>query len=133
MPGEKNLSALLKGMQPTLHQGEFVFCITSNAGEIPLTEIIGLFKEAEGYTVVVRKELADQYKLSYAFIAAWITLNVHSSLDAIGLTAAFSTALSAEGISCNIIAAYYHDHIFVAKQDAAKAMAVLGRFADSTI
>ena len=133
MPGEKNLSVLLKSLQPILHQGEFVFCIISNAGEIPLTEIIGLFKEAEGFTIVLRKELADQYKLNYSFIAAWITLNVHSSLDAVGLTAAFSTALSAEGISCNVIAAYYHDHIFVATQDAAKAMAVLGRFAAGTI
>jgi len=133
MPGEKNLSVLLKSMQPILHQGEFVFCIINDAGEIPHSEIIGLFKETEGCTVVLRKELADKYNLSYTYIAAWITLNVHSSLAAVGLTAAFSTALSAEGISCNVIAAYYHDHIFVAKEDAAKAMAVLSRFAAGTI
>jgi uncharacterized protein len=64
-------------------------------------------------------------QLSYSFVAAWITLTVHSSLEAVGLTATFSKALAENNISCNVVAAYYHDHIFVDAKDAAKAMKIL--------
>jgi hypothetical protein len=87
-----------------------------------------LFKEQEGITIIVTKQTADTWQLNYSFIAAWITLTVHSSLEAVGLTAAFSTALSAEGISCNVVAAFYHDHIFVDKKDTEVAMNVLSKF-----
>jgi uncharacterized protein len=83
------------------------------------------FREQEGLTLVLQKEQADALQLSYSFVTAWITLTVHSSLEAVGLTAAFATALAEENISCNVVAAYYHDHIFVAKPDAARAIAVL--------
>jgi hypothetical protein len=63
--------------------------------------------------------------LAYTQIFAWITLTVHSSLEAVGLTAAFSRALTEAGISCNVVAAYYHDHIFVPTRDAGQAMQVL--------
>ena len=79
-----------------------------------------------------KKELADQYALPYTFVAAWITLEVHSALDAVGLTAAFAQALTAAHISCNVVAAYFHDHIFVDKKDAAKAMEVLLGLAKSS-
>jgi len=92
--------------------------------------IIALFKEQEAITIVLSKETANGLNLPYDFIAAWITLTVHSSLAATGLTAAFATALAKAGISCNVIAAYYHDHIFVAKDDAEKAMLVLRELAE---
>jgi hypothetical protein len=52
-------------------------------------------------------------------------LTVHSSLEAVGLTAAVSKALTEANISCNVVAAYYHDHIFVPVKDAKQAMRVL--------
>mgnify|MGYP002393580319 CR=1 FL=1 len=79
----------------------------------------------EGYTVIADKQLADRLNLDYNFIAAWITLTVHSSLQAVGLTAAFSRALADENISCNVMAGYFHDHIFVDERDADKALTVL--------
>lgn len=128
MSGEKNIDVLLKTMKPGHNAGEYVFCVMSDLTGIALQDIICMFREKEGYTVVLEKEIADTLKLEYSFVASWITLTVHSSLEAVGLTAAFSTALSAEGISCNVIAAFYHDHIFVAKQDTEKAMEILNRF-----
>jgi len=74
---------------------------------------------------VVAKEVADRLGLRYDFIAAWITLNIHSALAAVGLTAAFATELGQNNISCNVMAGYYHDHIFVDYQDKDKALNVL--------
>lgn len=125
MPGEQDLSTLLKTMRPALNPGDYVFCVLPSLHVIDLNEALLLFKEAEGYTVIISKELADSLQLEYSFVAAWITLSVHSALDAVGLTAAFSTALATEGISCNVVAAFYHDHIFVDKKDAEKAMETL--------
>tara|TARA_R110000868_G_scaffold15443_7_gene70411 strand:- start:294 stop:686 length:393 start_codon:yes stop_codon:yes gene_type:complete len=128
MAGEKNLETLLKSMKPQHNIGEYVFCITDDIKKISLEEIILIFKEQEGTTVIIKKELADRLKLDYSFIASWITLTVHSSLEAVGLTATFSSALAQDGISCNVVAAFYHDHIFVDQKDINKAMEILNRF-----
>jgi uncharacterized protein len=125
MPAETQLNILLKNMQSQLHIGDFVFCTLQNISAIDINEVLLLFKEEEGVTLIVKKETADKLQLSYSFIAAWITLKVNSSLEAVGFTAAFSTALSNNQISCNVVAAYHHDHIFVNKKDAEKAMDVL--------
>lgn len=131
MSGEKDLTRLLKTMTPELNNGEFVFCTIKGNSKIDPEKIIGSFKEKEGLTIIIEKHTADSLNLSYHFIASWITLTVHSSLEAVGLTAAFSKALAEAGISCNVIAAYYHDHIFVAKKDADKAMEVLRKLSIS--
>ena len=128
MTGEKNLQQLLKTMQPQLNSGDFVFCTITDLSVINIADVLMLFKEQEGFTIIITKEIADHLQLGYSFIAAWITLTVHSSLEAVGLTAAFSNALAAEGISCNVVAAFYHDHIFVDKENAIKAMTILNQF-----
>ncbi|MEP6747874.1 MAG: ACT domain-containing protein [Bacteroidota bacterium] len=125
MNGETNLRQLIRTMKPRLNKGDYIFCTVASLDAIDQKKIICLFKEDEGYTVILEKELADQLKLNYSFVAAWITLTIHSSLEAVGLTAAFSDALAKENISCNVVAAFYHDHIFVNKKDAILAMRVL--------
>jgi hypothetical protein len=130
MAGESNLRFLLKRMKPKLQLGEYAFCIVNDLALINLNDIVLIFKEEEATTIIVKKEVADKLKFEYSFIACWITLTVHSSLEAVGLTAAFSKALSDEGISCNVVAAYYHDHIFVDRKHADKAMEVLNRFSE---
>jgi len=127
MTGETDLNKILKSIRPKLNAGHYVFCVVNDLSRIDPSEIISTFREEEGITIVIKQELADQLNLTYSFIAAWITLTVHSSLEAVGLTAAFSSALSDEGISCNVIAAYYHDHIFVNKKDSEKTMDILRR------
>lgn len=125
MPGERKFSKLIRSMKPVLNEGEFVFCSFSEAAGIDLNEVICVFKEKEGVTVILPKKVADDKQCKYTFIASWITLMVHSSLEAVGLTAAVSNALALENISCNTMAGYYHDHIFVARKDAERAMRVL--------
>ena len=125
MAGETNLSELIKGMTPKLNDGEYVFSTIKDISKINRNDIVCEFKEREGTTIIIKKEKADQLGLSYDYIASWITLMIHSSLEAVGLTAMFSTELAKHNISCNVIAGYYHDHIFVNKKDANKAVEVL--------
>lgn len=130
MNGEKNLAILLKSIKPKIHAGEYIFCSLKNFSQIDLQKIILLFKEDEGYTVILKKEDADTLNIHYAFVAAWIELNVYSALDAVGLTAAFSNALADKNISCNVVAGFYHDHIFVETKDAHNAMKILKQFSE---
>lgn len=129
MSGETDLKKMLETLEPRLNPGAYVFCVTGEKSINP-DEVLMSFREAEGTTIIIRKETADRFKLPYSFVASWITLSVHSSLAAVGLTASFSTALADAGISCNVVAAFYHDHIFVPKADAEKAMQVLSKLSE---
>lgn len=125
MAGETVLSTLLRSMSPHLNDGDYVFC-TLDSSRIPEgIEVLGSFREQEGLTLIAERQQAEKAGLTFDYVAAWITLKVHSSLDAVGLTAAFAGALGKAGISCNVIAGYYHDHLFVAQADAPRAMQVL--------
>ncbi|KAG5366103.1 hypothetical protein CJU89_0513 [Yarrowia sp. B02] len=148
MAGETDLQTLLQSAKPILNEGTYFFCnvhLTPKDGEKwpdkTYAAIHGLLpssvvtvKEAEGLTVVVPKEKVDEYLLDTSlppleydssYECCWITLTIHSSLEAVGLTAAFSAKLAENNISCNVVAGFHHDHIFVGKSDASRAMDVL--------
>jgi hypothetical protein len=93
MAGETDLGKLLKTMKPVLNEGLYVFCTTQNTTMIDPLDIQLLFREKEGVTIVTKMDVADKLRFKYSFVASWITLTVHSSLEAVGLTAAFSNAL----------------------------------------
>lgn len=123
--GEKDLNILVKNMSPHLNEGTFVFVSLKNIDHISRKDTICEFKEKEGVTLVLKKSKADAMQLNYSFIASWISLNIHSSLDAVGLTAVVSSELTKHQISCNIIAGFHHDHLFVNTTDTTKALSVL--------
>lgn len=123
--GITNLDQLIANMEPVLNDGEYVFASVADISKIPRSMTICEMIEKEGRTVILSKKDAESLGVPYEFVAAWITLNIHSALEAVGLTAAFATALGENYISCNVIAGYYHDHIFVALKDKEKAMEVL--------
>jgi hypothetical protein len=120
--GETDLSTLISTLAPKLRSGEFVFVTTDAPGPADAEAMV---HEAEGVTYVVPRDTADERALRYDFIAAWITLEVHSSLEAVGLTAAVATTLAEAGISCNVLAGYFHDHLLVPVDRAEDALRLL--------
>lgn len=131
MAGESNLSVLLKSMQPNLLDTRYVFISLPQGkyGDGAHLNPIGMFMEEEGLTLIVPSEAAAQNNLAQESVFACISLQVHSSLEAVGLTAAFADALASRGISANVVAGFYHDHIFVADADAQAAVEALQRLA----
>ena len=125
MTGEVDLQKLIKGMKPELNQSEYVYCLADSKELAAALDPLCYFLENEGMTVILPKEKADAMSIPYTMTFAWITLTVHSSLETVGLTAAVSKVLTEANISCNVVAAFYHDHIFVPVKDAERAMNVL--------
>ncbi|WP_244816328.1 ACT domain-containing protein [Caballeronia sp. Lep1P3] len=121
----KDLDTLIASMQPELQPGVYVFASLPHDAPLTGAGVVATFREREGVTVVMEEGAATAAGLTPLFRAAWITLTVHSDLDAVGLTAAFAGALGAAGISCNVMAAAYHDHLFVPFDDAGRAMDAL--------
>jgi hypothetical protein len=123
MPGERDLQTLLQNMKPDMHEGVFVFCTLPQGEEIPATiRPVHIFREREGTTVVVRREEAESAGMPYQFASRLITLEVHSSLDAVGFLAAITSRLAEAGISVNAVSAFYHDHLFVPDDRAVEAL-----------
>jgi hypothetical protein len=81
--------------------------------------------EDEGMTAVIPAAAAERLGVTPDFVAAWLTLDMNSALDVVGLTAAVSTALAAAGIPCNVLAGYHHDHLLVPETEADRAVTVL--------
>ncbi|MBE3653061.1 transporter [Vibrio navarrensis] len=126
-----DLDLLLKSMSPKLLDGEYVFCCVDG----PLADYLRLepmatFREQEGLTLVVPRDKAELGGLTFDGVFCLITLTVHSSLQAVGLTAAFASQLAEHGISANVVAGYYHDHIFVPQEKAHAAIQALESLAE---
>ena len=113
MAAIQDLNQLLASMEPVLKEEVFVFATLTASSQLPFDLIEASIKEEEGLSVLVTEKIAHTYGLEAQFRSAWITLNVHSDLAAVGLTAAFASALGEAGLSCNVVAGNYHDHILV--------------------
>lgn len=124
MTGIKELQTLLANVDPVLDERSFVFCTFPdfNSNDICRLNPIGMFQEKEGVTLIITKQQAIDSHIDYESVYKLISLNVHSSLDAVGLTASFSAKLAEKNISANVVAAYYHDHIFVPEEKAEQAL-----------
>jgi uncharacterized protein len=125
--GGTDVASLLANMDPTLSAVEVVFCSFPNAAvaDKAFLDPIGCFMEPEGLSLMISRRTAETHGSAFSVVLQAITLNVHSSLEAVGLTAAVAGRLTQHGISANIVAAYYHDHVFVPAADTEWALAVL--------
>ncbi len=125
MTGETDLEKLIAAMDPVLSDGVFVFATLPDPSAVGEVDAQMWFREAEGITVILRQEQAEASGLAYEFPCRMITLNVHSSLAAVGFLARITTALAAAGMGVNPVSGFFHDHLFVPADRAEKAMTVL--------
>ena len=128
MAGETDLHRLLATLRPEVRAGHYVFVSLTAEPDVPCEAIV---RETEGVTCVVRREVADDAGWPYDFVAGWITLQVHSALEAVGLTAAVSAALASDSIPSNVIAGFFHDHLLVPLDrldDAVRTLTELSAF-----
>ena len=130
MSGETNLSKLISGMRAELHAGTYVFA-TCARGVVPASlKPLMQFEEAEGTTLILEKSQAENARLAYEFPSRMITLNVHSSLEAVGFLAVITRKLADAGMGVNPVSGFFHDHLFVPEDRAEEAMRVLKSLSD---
>ena len=129
MPGEKNLSKLLANLSPALTEKEYVFCtfIDSSYGDFSELKPVASMMEKEGLSLVLEKKKAEMANIKFQSSFRCISLGVHSDLISIGLTAKISSLLYQNNISANIIAGYFHDHIFVPSDQSVRALEILSK------
>lgn len=124
MNGSTDVAAMLRTLEVVCLPEEYVYA--SLSADHPAVRLAkATITETEGLTAVLLRTDADSLNVEYDYVAAWLTLSVHSSLEAVGLTAAFSHVLGQAGISANVLAGFYHDHILVSVSDRERAMDVL--------
>ena len=127
MTAETDLGRLLATLSPELTPQEYVFVTFADAhyGDHGVLQPLASMQEDEGLSLIVPRTKADAHQVTYQDVFRCITLKVHSSLAAVGLTAAFARVLTAQGISANVVAGFHHDHIFVPPNQADEAMQAL--------
>jgi uncharacterized protein len=123
--GERDLGRLLAGLDPVRADQPYVFAVVPDRIVPPGLRPFATVEEEEGLAVVVPRADADRLGLSYDYVAARITLRVHSDPAAVGMTAAFSRVLADAGLSCNVVAGFFHDHLLVPWDRADEAVALL--------
>ncbi|MCJ1443973.1 MAG: hypothetical protein MMC23_004473 [Stictis urceolatum] len=130
-PGTLSLPTLLSSMSPTLHPSTFVWAALAPGNQLLTQAPLQMtFLEAEGQTVILTQEAADESRLSYTFPSRMITLNVHSSLEAVGFMAAVANRLKGLGIGVNPVSGYYHDHLFVPAGEEERVLGELKAMAE---
>jgi hypothetical protein len=120
----RDLDQMLARMHPLRRPGEYVFTTVTDTVPPGLHPVM-TFAEDEGLSLILRRHEADDADLGYDLVTGWITLTVQSALDGVGLTAAVSGVLADSGISCNVVAATHHDHLFVPAGTADDAVRLL--------
>ncbi len=119
------LGQLLAQLSPNLSPD--VYCFTWQPDPAPEQREAALMtlEEEEGTTLILPLAAASAAQLEAGFVCRKITLEVPSSLEAIGMMAAIAEALRSEGLPCNAVAGYHHDHLFVPASEALAALACL--------
>lgn len=125
MFGHIDLSEVLKSLQVSCDNVEYGFASLKNKITFIDAEVLGTFKENEGLTIIASKDYFIRNKIKYQGSYAKLTIDVHTSLELIGLTPVLAGKLADNKISANVIAAYFHDHIFVQYESRQKAIDAL--------
>ena len=132
MAGELDIRKLLSGLEAILADGIYVFA-TLDGKKVPngLSPRM-IFQEEEGTTLILLESEANAAGLNHEFPCRMITLNVHSSLEAVGFIAHIATRLAEHGMGVNPVAGFYHDHLFIPLGREQEALSILKKIAKKT-
>lgn len=126
MSGETDLSKLIRNMSPFLDNTEYVFCSLHPDDQIiERLSVLSTFREEENLSLIIPRNQAEEYHLNYNGVYRKITLNIHSSLEAVGFLSCITTELTKHNIPANAVSAYYHDHLFIPADRADECMQAL--------
>ena len=134
MAGEMNLAKMLESLTVTVRPEPYVLITLPPDVDVPAmgNGVAAVIDEAEGPTIIATLSRAAHEEWPHDFVASWLTLDIHSALEAVGLTATFSRQLGRAGIPCNVIAGFYHDHILVPVDKTDAAVEVIEALRGST-
>ncbi|WP_282059851.1 ACT domain-containing protein [Roseobacter litoralis] len=133
MSGETDLKTLMQTMTARLDASVYVFAtLVSDTIPADITPRM-MFEENEGTTYILKQSDAKRHNLPHEFPCKMITLDVHSSLEAVGFIAQISAALAEEGMGVNPVSGFYHDHLFVPLGKEADAMRILAQLSEPQI
>ena len=130
--GEVNLDVLIGSMRPELHDCVYVFATVSAEFDYSALHPVMVFQEQEGTTLIVEAAIAKKHNVSAEFPCKMITLNIHSSLDAVGFLAHVTTHLAKFDMGVNPVSGFYHDHLFVPENRAIDALNALIKLSNTT-
>lgn len=123
--GETHLDTLIQSMQPVMHDEVFVFATVPTDFDWLSMNPVMVFKESEGVTLILNQAVSEAAGINVEFPCRMITLNIHSSLDAVGFLARITTTLAGLDMGVNPVSGFYHDHLFVPAEKAAEALDAL--------
>ena len=115
----------MSGLRPRLQEGVYAFVCAQPDLETSGLGVVASVLEREGLTLVLPESKAESLGLEVLWRGRWITLDLPTELELVGLTARFAAALADRGIACNVVAGAHHDHLFVPVERAAEALGLL--------
>jgi hypothetical protein len=134
MSGYKELSYLLKNMDPTIMPGSYIFAtVTEDTLKALGSTALMVFREDEGITVIVSKKIAEEFSIPSDSVWGLISMRVHSDLEAVGFLAKITSILAEAGITANTVSAFYHDHLFVPENRVEETLALLKNLSNSIV
>jgi len=125
MAGNTNLQEVLSSMLISCDDVEYGFATVPSGTQIDVDDVAGTFAESEGLTIIAGRQYLEDKKLPFEGPFAKLSIEVHTSLELVGLTAVLATKLAEQGISANVVAAYFHDHVFVQYDERSNAVEAL--------
>lgn len=124
-PGELSLDVLVQSMEPVLYDEVYVFATVDKSFNSDAANPLMRFSEQEGDTLILTQAAAVANNLAHEFACRMITLNIHSSLEAVGFLARITQRLAAQNMGVNPVSGFYHDHLFVPADRAEDALTEL--------
>jgi len=125
MSGITDLKQTLSSLKVICDDIEYGFASVSLDSTIDREKVLATFHEDGYLAIIAPSAYLDSKGIENEGPFAKLTIDVHTSLEMVGLTAVLSTKLAEHEISANVVAAFYHDHVFVQYKLRQKAIELL--------